>query len=84
MAAIKPIMKRFSFLIVSNAFFSVDTFFFLSGFLTLFSFMRLIEQQDGKLNVFFILKFYLHRFWVKQAKKNTLNKKLKFYFSFSA
>lgn len=54
-------VQRFSFLIVSNAFFSVDTFFLLSGFLTTYVFFK--ELRNHKLSFSFMIKYYLHRLW---------------------
>ncbi|XP_077982994.1 nose resistant to fluoxetine protein 6-like [Glandiceps talaboti] len=54
------IMKEFSFQVVNNAFFSVDTFFFLSGLLVAYLSMDTLEKSNGKLPWF---KFYFHRYW---------------------
>ncbi|CAF0871536.1 unnamed protein product [Brachionus calyciflorus] len=62
-ADIIPVLKRFSFLIVSNAFFSVDSFFFLSGFLTCYTFLKEIERRNNQITFLFMLKYYFHRFW---------------------
>lgn len=56
-------LKRFSFLIVSNAFFSVDTFFLISGLLTCFLFLRHFEQTNLKFSFWFMIKYYVHRVW---------------------
>ncbi|XP_072013943.1 nose resistant to fluoxetine protein 6-like [Amphiura filiformis] len=52
--------QRFGFQAVGNAFFSVDTFFFLSGFLLGFLTLSRMAKSDGKIPWFW---FYFHRFW---------------------
>ena len=61
-AYIAVMFKRFSFLIVSNAFFSVDSFFLLSGLLTSYLFMKEIDKAKT-VKISFMIKFYVHRFW---------------------
>lgn len=56
-------LKRFSFLIVSNAFFSVDSFFLISGLLTCFLFLKYFEKTNLKFSFWFMLKYYVHRVW---------------------
>ncbi|XP_064650005.1 nose resistant to fluoxetine protein 6-like [Lineus longissimus] len=52
--------KRFTFLIITNATFSVDSFFFLSGLLVCYLTMRKLDEHDGSLNWGL---FYFHRVW---------------------
>ncbi|XP_074618174.1 nose resistant to fluoxetine protein 6-like isoform X2 [Acropora palmata] len=54
------ILHRFTFDTVSSAFFSVDSFFVLSGLLVSYLSFRRMEKNDGRLPLF---KFYFHRFW---------------------
>lgn len=54
------ITHRFSFEAVNSAFFSVDSFFLLSGLLVGYIAFRRMEKNDGKLPLF---QFYFHRFW---------------------
>jgi len=54
-------VKRFSFAIVSNATFSVDSFFLLSGLLTSYLFMKEASKRNV-LSIKFLLKYYLHRY----------------------
>lgn len=54
-------VKRFSFLVVSNAFFSVDSFFVLSGFLT--SYVFFMHVRSEKLSLGLMVRYYLHRYW---------------------
>ncbi|KAK3701463.1 hypothetical protein QZH41_014540 [Actinostola sp. cb2023] len=54
------IAHRFSFQAIDNAFFSVDSFFFLSGLLVGYIGLRRMAKNDGKLPWF---KFYFHRIW---------------------
>jgi hypothetical protein len=58
-------LKSFSFLLVSNSFFSVDSFFLLSGLLTAYIFMKEFKKRNesNELNYWFILKYYIHRYW---------------------
>ncbi|XP_064616949.1 nose resistant to fluoxetine protein 6-like [Liolophura sinensis] len=57
---ISELMKRFTFQALSNATFSVDSFFFLSGLLVAYLTLNALRENNGKLNW---LKFILHRFW---------------------
>ncbi|CAL4103402.1 unnamed protein product, partial [Meganyctiphanes norvegica] len=50
------IIKPASFQVVTNAFMSVDTFFFLSGLLVCYGFLK--QQQTGR---FSIVVYYIHR-----------------------
>eukprot|EP00795_Rhopilema_esculentum_P001737 gene1737-16222_t len=52
------VLNRFSFLSIANAFFSVDSFFLLSGLLVSYLGMRRLDAK-GKLPIW---KFYLHRY----------------------
>lgn len=54
------ISRRFSFQAVNNAFFSVDSFFVLSGLLVAYLSFRRLDKNDGRLPLF---QFYFHRFW---------------------
>ncbi|CAF0932692.1 unnamed protein product [Brachionus calyciflorus] len=54
-------LKRFSFMVVSNAFFSVDSFFLLSGLLTSYVFLK--EVKKRKLSFGLMAKYYFHRIW---------------------
>ncbi|XP_070576031.1 nose resistant to fluoxetine protein 6-like [Ptychodera flava] len=54
------ILKDFTFQVINNAFFSVDTFFFLSGLLVTYLAMDTLERTNGRLPWF---KFYFHRYW---------------------
>jgi peptidoglycan/LPS O-acetylase OafA/YrhL len=56
-------IQRFSFLVISNGFFSVDTFFLLSGLLTCYTFLRIAERHDNKISIGFMAKYYIHRLW---------------------
>lgn len=53
-------LKRYGFLFVSNAFFSVDTFFFLSGLLVTYLTLKLMKKEQGKIPWHW---FYFHRYW---------------------
>ncbi|XP_025112800.1 nose resistant to fluoxetine protein 6-like [Pomacea canaliculata] len=54
------VQDRWSFLAISNAVFSVDTFFVLSGLLVAFLSLKEMKRCAGRLNWAI---FYLHRFW---------------------
>lgn len=54
------ITHRFSFQAVNSAFFSVDSFFFLSGLLVAYLGFRRMDKNNGRLPLF---QFYFHRFW---------------------
>ncbi|XP_065182327.1 nose resistant to fluoxetine protein 6-like [Sycon ciliatum] len=54
------ILERFTFQTVSNAFFAVDTFFFLSGLLVMYLSLKQLDNHHGKMPWF---KFYFHRVW---------------------
>eukprot|EP00057_Strongylocentrotus_purpuratus_P034139 XP_794070.3 PREDICTED: nose resistant to fluoxetine protein 6 [Strongylocentrotus purpuratus] len=51
---------RFGFQAVANAFFSVDSFFFLSGLLVAYMALGKMAKTGGKLPWFW---FYFHRYW---------------------
>lgn len=54
--------KTFSFQFVSNAFFAVDTFFVLSGFLAVYLLYKAVHKSKGVLTFSRIGFTYLHRF----------------------
>ena len=56
---IKDVISRFSFQAISNAFFSVDSFFFLSGLLVAYLTFREMKRKKGR---FPFLTYYLHRY----------------------
>lgn len=56
-------MKNISFLTVTNAFFSVDSFFLLSGMLTAYLFMKEVARNNRKITLGFLFKYYVHRIW---------------------
>ncbi|XP_068723266.1 nose resistant to fluoxetine protein 6-like [Montipora capricornis] len=62
------IIHRFTFATISSAFFSVDSFFVLSGLLVAYLSFRRMEKNDGKLPLF---KFYFHRFWSCEQSENS-------------
>jgi peptidoglycan/LPS O-acetylase OafA/YrhL len=51
---------QFAFQAVANAFFSVDSFFFLSGLLVMYLSLQQMDKTSGH---FPWIKFYIHRFW---------------------
>ena len=53
--------RNVSMQLISNATFSVDTFFFLSGFLTAILFVR-HAKKERKLSFRFIFLYYIHRY----------------------
>ncbi len=53
------IVKRFSFQAISNGFFSVDSFFFLSGLLVSYLTLRQMKRRGGK---FPFVMYYVHRY----------------------
>ena len=55
----KGVLSRFSFQVVGNGFFSVDSFFFLSGVLVAYLSLREMEKKRGR---FPFLHFYIHRY----------------------
>eukprot|EP00475_Leptophrys_vorax_P016689 TRINITY_DN23182_c0_g1_i1.p1 TRINITY_DN23182_c0_g1~~TRINITY_DN23182_c0_g1_i1.p1 ORF type:complete len:683 (-),score=171.21 TRINITY_DN23182_c0_g1_i1:92-2107(-) len=62
LVALQDKLKDYSFLFVTNAFFSVDTFFFLSGFLACI--LLLLELEKGvRFDASKIGFVYLHRIW---------------------
>jgi peptidoglycan/LPS O-acetylase OafA/YrhL len=46
--------------LIYGAFYAVDTFFWLSGLLMAFLFIRELDTRNGKVNWFLV---YFHRFW---------------------
>ncbi|XP_046843105.1 nose resistant to fluoxetine protein 6-like [Xenia sp. Carnegie-2017] len=52
-------ISRLSMMAVTNAYYSVDTFFFLSGLLLAYVCFQKMEKNDGKYNW---LLFYVHRY----------------------
>lgn len=52
-------VKRFSFQAISNGFFSVDSFFFLSGLLVSYLTLRQMKRRNGK---FPFVMYYVHRY----------------------
>ena len=52
--------KRFTFLAIINGTLSVDTFFFLSGFLVAYMTLKHLKKGNGRINWFL---YYFHRFW---------------------
>ncbi|CAE1236827.1 unnamed protein product [Acanthosepion pharaonis] len=62
MATLLSLFKRFTFQVISNALFSVDTFFMLSGLLVTYGIMKAMKKQNNKHNWVY---FYAHRFWRK-------------------
>lgn len=54
------LIHRWTFQIVLNAIFSVDSFFLLSGLLVSYLTLHELEKRNGKINW---LLFYFHRFW---------------------
>ena len=57
--SIPSILSRLSFQPVGNAFFSVDSFFFLSGVLVAYLTLRQMKKKKGR---FPYLQFYIHRY----------------------
>ena len=55
----KTLIQRFSFQPVENAFFAVDSFFFLSGVLVAYLSLRQMKKRKGR---FPILHYYIHRY----------------------
>ena len=56
---IKDVISRFTFQAIGNAFFSVDSFFFLSGLLVAYLTMRQMKRKNGN---FPFVTYYLHRY----------------------
>ena len=56
---VKNVISRFSFQAIGNAFFSVDSFFFLSGLLVAYLTFREMNRKKGR---FPFLMYYLHRY----------------------
>ena len=56
---IEGILSRFTFQAIGNAFFSVDSFFFLSGLLVAYLTFREMKRKKGQ---FPFLTYYLHRY----------------------
>ena len=55
----KDVLSRFSFQVVGNGFFSVDSFFFISGVLVAYLSLRAMERKNGR---FPFLHYYIHRY----------------------
>ncbi|PIK43685.1 putative nose resistant to fluoxetine protein 6 [Apostichopus japonicus] len=53
-------LSRYGFLAVSNAFFSVDSFFFLSGLLVTYLTLKQMRKKQGRIPWHW---FYFHRYW---------------------
>ncbi len=58
-AATLSVASRFTFQAVGNAFFSVDSFFFLSGVLVAYLTLKEMKKNDGR---FPFLQYYIHRY----------------------
>ena len=56
---IKDVASRFSYQAIDNGFFSVDSFFFLSGVLVAYLTLRQMKKKDGR---FPIIQYYVHRY----------------------
>ena len=56
---LRDVLSRFTFQVVSNGFFSVDSFFFLSGLLVAYLTLREMKRKNG---CFPFLMYYLHRY----------------------
>ena len=56
---IKDVLSRFTFQAIGNGFFSVDSFFFLSGLLVAYLTFREMKRKKGR---FPFLTYYLHRY----------------------
>ncbi|XP_033120843.1 nose resistant to fluoxetine protein 6-like [Anneissia japonica] len=54
------VYKKFTFLAISNATFSVDSFFVLSGLLITYLTLKHLKKFNGRINW---AMFYFHRFW---------------------
>lgn len=52
-------LKHWEFQVITNAGFSVNTFFFISGCLVAYKYINELENSDGKLNILFV---YLQRY----------------------
>ncbi|KAI6653504.1 Nose resistant to fluoxetine protein 6-like [Oopsacas minuta] len=63
MDIITDIALRFSFQPVLNGYFSVDTFFVLSGLLVMYLSLRELNRSSKKIRsyIIFLVKFYIHR-----------------------
>ncbi|KAI3380809.1 hypothetical protein SNEBB_006161 [Seison nebaliae] len=58
-------LKKFLFQIIDNGFFSVDSFFFLSGLLVSYLFLKefkKIKNDSWRIKGKFLLKYYIHRY----------------------
>ena len=67
-------MKNFATLLITNGYFAVDTFFLLSGVLVSFCFLKEVDKLNGKITPRFMIKYYLHRYWVCELRSK--NKKI--------
>ena len=52
-------VQHYEFQVIMNAYFSVDSFFFLSGLLVVYLGMKQLCRREGKMNVPFM---YLYRY----------------------
>ena len=59
MRILKDIMSRFTFQPITNGFFAVDSFFFLSAVLVAYLTLREMKKKNGR---FPALHFYIHRY----------------------
>ena len=59
LSRLKSVLSRFTFQAIGNAFFSVDSFFFLSGLLVAYLSMRHMKRKNGR---FPFLSYYIHRY----------------------
>ena len=62
-AVLTEVGPRFSFQPVANGYFSVDSFFVLSGFLVMYLSLRELSRtrKTTRGYIFFLIKFYIHR-----------------------
>lgn len=59
MVDLKKVHENWAILTVLNSTISVDTFFVLSGLLVAYNVMKVLDKQNGRLNV---PMFYIHRY----------------------
>ncbi|KAJ8042519.1 Nose resistant to fluoxetine protein 6 [Holothuria leucospilota] len=55
-------LQRYNFMTIANAYFSVDSFFVLSGFLVTYLTLNQMKRKQG-FTWFHWLVFYFHRYW---------------------
>ena len=60
---IDTLYDSFSFAIVIGGVYAVDTFFWLSGFLTFFILASKMYPKKGKIGWIGFIKIYFHRYW---------------------